>query len=324
MSDVKEQLKRKIDKYKKYYEKYGTDEYKDKYKEYVNKYFAYKKKYPSSSTPNPSLYRDIPFSSPLFRGNRIEDYDHEDPIRQKRIEQRFREDEDSQINKSLERYSFNRDSIREELRDKYFNKSLDRYKKYETDEDKYSIKYPSRKRIRSSWWQKNKFKCIVFFCLFCILALYGYNRYYKKEGSWSLEYEYKKTEPKKITYVSQSKGELECRRILEKLFKRAFPSLRPAFLMNVVTGKPLEIDCCNLELRLGVEYNGKQHYQYTPGMHRNFEAFRLQQYRDEMKMKLCRENRFNLITVPYTIPIKSIENYLIEQLRYHGYDPDVY
>jgi hypothetical protein len=55
-------------------------------------------------------------------------------------------------------------------------------------------------------------------------------------------------------------------------------------------------------------------------MHKNVESFKLQQYRDEMKAKLCEENNFNLIIVPYTIPLKSIENYLIDNLRRIGYD----
>jgi len=115
-------------------------------------------------------------------------------------------------------------------------------------------------------------------------------------------------------FPSQSKGELECRRVMESLFNRAFPSRRPLFLMNSITGKPLEIDCCNEDLRLGVEYNGKQHYQYCPGMHSSRDAFRTQQYRDEMKERLCHENNFELIIVPFTVDIDSIESYLIMEL----------
>jgi hypothetical protein len=166
-------------------------------------------------------------------------------------------------------------------------------------------------------WQKHQFKILVFTSVLCICVLYTLND--PTKGTWSLEYSYN-PRTNSIKYVKESKGEHECRRVLEKLFSRPFPNIRPLFLMNVVTGKPLEIDCCNLDLKLGVEYNGRQHYEYTKGMHKNFEAFRIQQYRDEMKKQKCKENNFNLVVVPYTISVNFIENYLIEELRMLGYN----
>lgn len=166
------------------------------------------------------------------------------------------------------------------------------------------------------FWQQHQFKVIVACSITLIVVLYAFND--KTKGTWDLEYSYNPV-TKTAKFVRESKGEKECRRVLEKIFARSFPNLRPAFLLNAVTGKPLEIDCCNIELRLGVEYNGKQHYEYTKGMHKNFEAFRLQQYRDEMKIRKCQENGFNLITVPYTISEGYIENYLVEELRKLGY-----
>jgi hypothetical protein len=166
------------------------------------------------------------------------------------------------------------------------------------------------------YWKKHKFKIIVLISIITIILMYFYND--RKKGTWSLEYSYNPV-TKRTKFVKESKGEKECRRVMEKIFERPFPNHRPLFLTNVVTGKPLEIDCCNLDLKLGVEYDGIGHAQYTPGMHKNFEAFRIQQYRDEMKNKLCKENGFTLIRVPHTIPIESIENYLIEELRINGY-----
>lgn len=177
-------------------------------------------------------------------------------------------------------------------------------------------------RIRKSkyaiinFFNKHIFKILVGCSILIIIILCLYND--PNSGTWSLEYSYN-PDTKRAKYVKESKGEKECRRVMEKLFMRSFPNRRPLFLLNAVTGKPLEIDCCNMDLKLGVEYNGKQHYQYTNGMHKNFEAFRLQQYRDEMKMQKCKDNDFNLVIVPYTIPIESIENYLIEEVRKMGY-----
>jgi hypothetical protein len=166
-------------------------------------------------------------------------------------------------------------------------------------------------------WKKHQFKIIVIMSIILILFLY-FNNDVKDGGTWSLEYAYI-PEKKNVRYVRESKGEKECRRVMETLFKRPFPNQRPKFLMNTVTGKPLEIDCCNMDLKLGVEYNGKQHYEYVKGMHKNFESFRIQQYRDEMKKKRCEDKGFHLISVSYRIPINSIENYLIEELRKLGY-----
>lgn len=169
-----------------------------------------------------------------------------------------------------------------------------------------------------SWWEKHQFKVLVVGSIILIGLLYFFNT--DNNGSWSLEYSYLPIEKKPVAFKKHSKGELECRRVMEKLFERPFPNMRPQFLMNKVTNKPLEIDCCNMELKLGVEYNGKQHYQYVKGMHKNFEQFRTQQYRDLIKEQLCRENDFKLISVPYYIPIDKIERYLLDELKKLGYE----
>lgn len=137
---------------------------------------------------------------------------------------------------------------------------------------------------------------------------------------------------------TESKGERECRRVMESLFVKPFSKSRPDFLRNPVTsgddqgiirgeaphgpaerGNNLEIDCFNAELRLGVEYNGIQHYKYKPFFHKNFEAFRNQQYRDEMKRSLCKENGIKLIEVPYTVKHEDIAVFIAKALDQLGY-----
>jgi hypothetical protein len=114
----------------------------------------------------------------------------------------------------------------------------------------------------------------------------------------------------------ESKGEKECRRVMEKIFKKPFPKIRPNFLRNTVTSGEengdinLEIDCYNNDLKIGVEYSGIQHYKYSPFFHKNKEAFYNQKYRDEMKRVKCRENGITLIEVPYTVKLEHIEDYL--------------
>lgn len=122
------------------------------------------------------------------------------------------------------------------------------------------------------------------------------------------------SEPKNV-----SKGEAECKRVLEKLFNKPFDKARPSFLSNPVTGgNNLELDCYNEELQIAVEYNGVQHYKFSPYFHKNKDQFYTQKYRDEMKTRICKDKGLTLIEVPYNVKIENIENYLIEKLRESG------
>jgi hypothetical protein len=105
--------------------------------------------------------------------------------------------------------------------------------------------------------------------------------------------------------------------VLEKLFKKPFSKTRPDFLKNPALdeGKNLELDCYNDELKLAVEYNGVQHYKYSPYFHRTRDAFQNQKYRDYLKRVMCKENGITLIEVPYTIPVNRIETYIVEQIK---------
>lgn len=151
---------------------------------------------------------------------------------------------------------------------------------------------------------------------------------------WFVYYtKYKRQQKKKITaslpYFSQdtrkeltksSAGERECRRVLEKIFNKPFTCQRPDFLQNNVTSTSekknnLELDCYNSELAIAVEYNGKQHYDYVPFFHKTRDAFYNQKYRDEMKRRLCKDNNVALIEVPYSVPVKDIEDYLTKVLK---------
>jgi len=117
-----------------------------------------------------------------------------------------------------------------------------------------------------------------------------------------------------------SSGEIECRRVLQKHFKRRFDKCRPNFLNNPVTGGHfnMELDCYDHDLKIAVEYNGAQHYKYLPFFHKNKEAFYNQKYRDELKSRMCRDNGIILIEVPYTVKIQDIEMYIINELRKHS------
>ena len=170
--------------------------------------------------------------------------------------------------------------------------------------------------------------CLIFIGIFAIARI-------GKKGTWSTSYHYiqrnTKNKQKNVKYSlsndrpngppKESKGEKECRRVLRKYFSKPFNNCRPDFLRNPVTGGKynLEIDCYDEELRLGVEYSGKQHYEYCSYMHKNKEAFYNQKYRDDMKRRICRDNRVNLIEVSYKVKIEDIERYLYNELVIRGY-----
>jgi hypothetical protein len=172
-------------------------------------------------------------------------------------------------------------------------------------------------------WKKHQFKVFVGLSVIILIFLYFYTDP-SLPGTYNTDFIYLDlpsftSNGQRRAYPTVSKGEQECRRVVQAYFKQPFPNRRPSFLQNGITGQKLEIDCCNESLKVGVEYNGKQHYVYTPGMHRNRDAFRNQQYRDDMKQRMCKEHGWTLISVPYTIPHEEIEIYLERKLGEAGF-----
>ena len=119
---------------------------------------------------------------------------------------------------------------------------------------------------------------------------------------------------------TDSKGEIQARKCAEIIFSKPFIKIRPTMLKNKVTGYNLELDIYNEELGLAIEYNGKQHYKYTPFFHKNYEHFLNQKYRDEIKRMLCQQNGIKLIEVHYLTPLEDMETVLRVEARKLGYD----
>lgn len=173
-------------------------------------------------------------------------------------------------------------------------------------------------------WNTHGFEIALVISLIFI-AVFSINRIGKK-GSWSSSYfydtrQYRNNADVKRNHPKESSGERECRRVLQKIFNKPFKNCRPDFLLNPVTGGRfnLELDCYEESLRLAVEYNGAQHYKYIPYFHKNKEAFYNQMYRDDMKRRICKENRVNLIEVPNTVKLEDIEEFIRKKLLLIGY-----
>lgn len=125
--------------------------------------------------------------------------------------------------------------------------------------------------------------------------------------------------PKKIKMEKpkgrfMSRGERICCETLEKIYGAPFTSTRPKWLKNPETGHNVEIDCFNEDLRIGVEYNGEQHYKWPNWTNQTYDEFINQVRRDKMKVELCDRNGVYLITVPYNIPYNEIPNFIISHL----------
>jgi len=181
--------------------------------------------------------------------------------------------------------------------------------------------------LKSHWFET------VFIMAILFIVLYGiYSHLKGNKGSWSDKYTYfpplgkfmKKIGFEEEGSVSQkrgppreSKGEIECNRVLEKIFGKPFKKIRPKFLNNPVTGGKfnMELDCYNDELKLAVEFNGIQHYQFVPYFHKNKETFYNQKYRDELKRRMCKDEGIILIEVPYNVKNENIEKYIMSHIK---------
>jgi len=177
------------------------------------------------------------------------------------------------------------------------------------------------------------YETIIIISVIVIILYAIYHYLVGNKGTWSrnVYYSLYDSQPKQNNlrplYVNErtnnskdSKGETECRKVMEDIFNTSFNKARPDFLRNTVTGglHNLELDCYSSKLRLAVEYNGIQHYKYVPFFHKNKEAFLNQKYRDYMKRQMCKENRIILIEVPYDVKISDIRSYIINQLKIKG------
>lgn len=100
----------------------------------------------------------------------------------------------------------------------------------------------------------------------------------------------------------KSIGEELCTEILEKHLQReVLNNVRPDFLVNPKTKRKMELDVFDPQTNVAIEYNGIQHYKFPNKFHKSKEEFEAQQYRDDLKCKICKKVGINLISIPYTI-----------------------
>lgn len=110
------------------------------------------------------------------------------------------------------------------------------------------------------------------------------------------------------------------------------------FLLNPKTKKPLQLDILFIlnktfhknkrepfkQVKLAIEVQGKQHYQWTKDFHKRKSQFHYLKYRDRIKRDLCQQNGIVLIPIKYNDikPNFNLSAYLINALPTVNYKGD--
>ena len=101
--------------------------------------------------------------------------------------------------------------------------------------------------------------------------------------------------------MPMSKGE----ELIARLLSRAGYTYEREYIISDVKGKkPLRYDFAILDRRGNVqcliEFEGRQHYEYTPYFHENPQAFYRYQEHDRIKINACLARGLPLYIIPYT------------------------
>ncbi len=70
--------------------------------------------------------------------------------------------------------------------------------------------------------------------------------------------------------------------------------------------------------KIGIEYQGIQHYKYPNYFHKTKKHFKIQQRNDAKKVRRCRRNSVQLILIPHTLSYKNVEKmrkYIFEKIK---------
>ena len=98
-----------------------------------------------------------------------------------------------------------------------------------------------------------------------------------------------------------------------------FPSVWPDWLRNPETGRKLEIDGYNEELKLGFEYQGRQHLEFcSRRFHKTKEDFNKQVFRDQVKRRILKKRGVRMMYPTYKLKESEFEEFIIEKLKQYG------
>lgn len=112
-------------------------------------------------------------------------------------------------------------------------------------------------------------------------------------------------------------AERVCRQFFEILFNKKFKKFYPNWLKSQY-GNKMHLDGYNQELKIAFEYQGSQHYKFTPYFHKIKEQFKKIQEYDQLKEDLCKKYGVTLIKIPYTVKFKDMEDFIRVQIKNYG------
>ena len=119
-----------------------------------------------------------------------------------------------------------------------------------------------------------------------------------------------------LTYPPKVSLEREkaTRAAFEKITGEPFTKVRPRWLRNPASGRNLELDGYNENLKIAFEHQGIQHDQFPNVWHRTRQEFEEQRARDALKIELCKCADVYLIHVPHTVEFDDLFDYIEYEL----------
>lgn len=112
----------------------------------------------------------------------------------------------------------------------------------------------------------------------------------------------------------RSKGE----KLIYEWLKENNISFKQEYLVKfpyIVKKKPFVfIDFYLPKHNIFIEYNGKQHYEYTPFFHKSEIDFKLQEFRDITVRNYCKNKDITLIEIPYTMSKEEVYDLLKQKI----------
>ncbi len=114
---------------------------------------------------------------------------------------------------------------------------------------------------------------------------------------------------------SGAKSERYCRDIFEKILNTQFNKTR-IYYDNNNRKKYYEIDGFCKDLKLGFEYQGRQHYEYVAKFHKDNKLAHLKQQQfDKEKLQYLAKLGYYIIEIPYTIKQTKLIPFIEEEIK---------
>ena len=117
----------------------------------------------------------------------------------------------------------------------------------------------------------------------------------------------------------QSISEKMFRCILEKVFNCSFPSCRPSWMKSDKM-RCLQIDGYNEELKIGFEYQGKQHFKFVPYFHKNIQKFERLQFLDKTKKHILEQKNIFMFYPIYKLKKENYLNFIYSSIKNTEYE----